>query len=51
MRFGKINKQAFKRFIATGLVIMTAATFTGCGVNAKEKQTTDSYIETTIEVV
>lgn len=49
MRFGKINDKAFKRFIATGLIIMTAAAFTGCGVNAKEKQTNDSFIETTIE--
>ncbi len=49
MRFGKINKTAFKRFIATGLIIMTAATFTGCGVNAKEKQTNGSFKETAIE--
>lgn len=49
MRFGKINNKAFKRFIATGLIIMTTATFTGCGVNAKEKQTEDSFIETTTE--
>lgn len=49
MRFGKINKKAFRRFIATGLIIMTTATFTGCGVNAKEKQANDSFIETTTE--
>lgn len=49
MRFGKINNKAFRRFIATGLIIMTTATFTGCGVNAKEKQTGDSFIETTTE--
>jgi hypothetical protein len=49
MRFGKINNKAFRRFIATGLIIMTTATFTGCGVNAKEKQTDDSFIETTME--
>lgn len=47
MRFGKINNKAFKRFIATGLIVITAATFTGCGVNAKEKQANDSFIETT----
>jgi|GEM_PF-2952989 len=49
MRFGKINNKAFKRFIATGLIVITAATFTGCGVNAKEKQANDSFIETTTE--
>lgn len=42
----KINKKAFGKFIATGLVIMTATTFTGCGVSAKEKDTTNLYIET-----
>jgi len=49
MRFGKINDKAFKRLIATGLIIITTATFTGCGVNAKEKQASDSFIETTTE--